>query len=403
MKKLFGQVSNELALKLLKWSEFFYSFLIILPIIVLLYQDKGITIGDFFLIQGLAGLASFVLEIPSGYLSDTCSRRKVLILGACVFLFSNVWLYVGYGFWDIAIAEMGFGFSAALFSGTKESYAYDLLKRMKQEKEFLKENGALNSYSQAASFIASAIGGFIYAYIGFNIVLIEAITATIALVCVFMLPELGEIKRVRTRDTNALADVMSVVKMSMKHPEIKWFIIFPSVFGAFTRILLWMIQPTMEAAGIAVALFGIFVGFNQFMRFIFSKYAHAIFNHFETKSLLKSICAAVFITFIVIPICINLPLGAWTYIMITFICIWPAIQKLCALIFSSFIHERIKSNERGTVLSVNSMVSAFFSTLAMILMDPILDTFGLSGATLIAGALFLLTLIPLKKVLNLAK
>ena len=92
--------------------------------IVVLYQNKGITVGDFFLIQGLSAMAAFVLEIPSGYLSDCFSRRKVLIFGAAIYLFAHAWLYGGYGFWDIAFAEILFGFAAALFSGTKESYAY---------------------------------------------------------------------------------------------------------------------------------------------------------------------------------------------------------------------------------------------------------------------------------------
>ena len=58
-------VSDETALRLLKWSEFFLMFMLIIPVAVLLYQDKGITLGDFFLIQGLFRIAAFALEIPS--------------------------------------------------------------------------------------------------------------------------------------------------------------------------------------------------------------------------------------------------------------------------------------------------------------------------------------------------
>ena len=403
MGKFWPTVSNKMALRLLKWSEFFYYFLVILPVIVVLYQNKGITVGDFFLIQGISALAAFVLEIPSGYLSDCFSRRKVLILGAAIYLFANGWLYAGYGFWDIAFAEMLLGFASALFSGTKESYAYDLLKRMGREKEFLKENGSLSSYCQAASFIASVIGGMLYAHIGNGILVVEAIAALIALVCVLLLPELGEVKRERKRGTSAVADIASVVKMSVKNPAIKWFILFPAIFGAFTKILLWLFQPTMEQVGIALSLFGIFVGFNQFMRFVFSKYADAIFKRFATSALLKFICAMIFLVFVAVVVCVNLPLGIWSYLLLVFIFLWPAIQKLCALIFSAFIHERIKSTERGTVMSVSSMAVAFFGMLAMMIMKPLLDAFGLTGATIIAGCAFLIMLWPLKKVLDIIK
>ncbi len=403
MSKFWPTVSNELALKLLKWSEFFYTFLLILPVIVLLYQNKGISVGDFFLIQGMSACAAFALEIPSGYLSDCFSRRKVIILGAAIYLFANGWLYSGYGFWDIAFAEIMLGFAAALFSGTKEAYAYDLLKRMGREKDFLKENGSLSSYCQAASFIASILGGILYSYIGDSILLVETFVALIALVCVLLLPELVEVKRKRKRGTSAFADIASVVKMSVKNPAIKWFIIFPAMFSAFTRIQLWSFQPTMEQTGIALSLFGIFVGFNQFMRLVFSKYADAIFNRFATATLLKFICAMIFLVFVLIVVCVNIPLGPWTYLMLMFIFLWPAIQKLCALIFSAFIHERIKSTERGTVISVSSMVSSFCSMLTMMTMKPLLDSFGLTGAIIIAGCAFLIMLWPLGRVLGFIK
>ena len=68
-------VSDETALRLLKWSEFFLMFMLIIPVAVLLYQDKGITLGDFFLIQGLFRIAAFALEIPSGFPTFSAGER----------------------------------------------------------------------------------------------------------------------------------------------------------------------------------------------------------------------------------------------------------------------------------------------------------------------------------------
>ncbi len=403
MKKFLPHVSDNVAIRLLKWCEFFYCFLIILPVILVLYQSKGISVGDFFLIQGLSRLATFAFEIPSGYLSDTFSRRKVLMLGAVVYLVANAWIYLGVGFWNIACAEMLLGLSMALFSGTKESYAYDLLKRMGREKEFLKENGSINSYAQAASFIASIAGGVLYSYIGDGILLIEIWAAVLALGCAAALPELVEIKRVRKKNTSVIRDVLSVVKMSVKHPEIKWFMIFPSMFGSFTLILMWMLQPVMESVGVAVALFGIFVGLNQFSRWVLARSADAIFTRLGAVRLLKVICVGIMVVFAAILLCLSLPLGAWTYVLVAFIVIGPALQKLCSLVFSSFIHERIKSTERGTVMSVDSMMMTAFNAAAMFAMKPLLDGYGIFTAVLVAACAFLIILWPLGKVIKIAK
>ena len=75
-----------------------------------------------------------------------------------------------------------------------------------------------------------------------------------------------------------MQDVAKIVKMSVKHPEINLFMLFPALFGAFTIVLLWILQPTMEDAGVAVALFGFFVGLNQFSRILFSKFAHSAYE-----------------------------------------------------------------------------------------------------------------------------
>lgn len=190
---------------------------------------------------------------------------------------------------------------------------------------------------------------------------------------------------------------------ALKHPAIKWFILFPAIFGAFTKILLWLFQPTLEQVEVALSLFGVFMGFNQFMRWVFSKYADAIFKRFATASLLKFICAMIFLAFVSIVVCVNLPLGIWSYFLLVFIFLWPAVQKLCALIFSAFIHERIKSTERGTVMSVSSMISAFFAMVLMIVMKTLLDIYGLTDATIIAGTAFLIMLLPLKKVLDIIR
>ncbi len=403
MKKLFPSVSDIAALRLLKWGEFFYCFLVILPIILVLYQSKGITIGDFFLIQGISRLATFALEIPSGYLSDTFSRRRVLIMGALAYLIGNVWLYVGYGFWDIAVAEILLGFAIALFSGTKESYAYDLLKRMGRSDDFLRENGSISAYAQAAGFVSSIAGGILYSYIGDGILLVEIAAAIIALICVMLLPELTEVKRVRRADTHIIADIMSVVKMSVRHPEIKWFMIFPSIFGSFTLILMWLLQPTMESVGVAVSLFGIFVGLNQFSRFILAKYSDAIFRRMGPARLLRAMCAFIALTFAAILVCLYLPLGIWTYALLAFIVLGPSAQKMSSLVFSSFIHARITSTERGTVLSVKSMMVTLCNAIAMFAMKPLLDGCGIFTAVLIAGVAFIAILYPLNKVLGITR
>ena len=378
-------------------------FLLLVPVATLLYQDKGITLGDFFMIQGLFRVSAFVLEIPSGYLSDVFSRKKVLFIGTIVWFVGNIGLFFAYGFWQIALAEMMFGFAMALFSGTKEAYAYDLLKRMNREKQFLKENGLITTYAQVSCFIATITGGVLYPIIGNWIIAIEAVMAFIAMICIFFLPELHEVRRKIAPESSPLKDVMKVVKVSVKHPEIKWFMLFPAMYGSFTIVLMWILQPIMETAGVVLALFGVFVGLNQFSRIIFSKFAHDIYEKMGEKNTLY-LC--VFAVISAIAACFG---ALWfenmiaIYLCCIVLAIVPAMQKMCSLIFSSLIHHRTTSSERGTVISVSGMYSTVLSGSMLMLMKPLLDGYGIYWTMSVTLFLTFTILWPLKKVLDIKK
>ncbi|MDR1207073.1 MAG: MFS transporter [Rickettsiales bacterium] len=392
-------VSDATALSLLKWGEFFIYFLMIVPIAVLLYQDKGVSVGDFFLIQGIFRVASFALEIPSGYLSDTFSRRKILILGALIWLAGNIGLFFAYGFWEIAICEILFGFSMALFSGTKEAYAYDLLKRSSREKQFLKEYGTITTFAQSAGFIAAIIGGTLYALIGNWVIAIEAFMAFLAVLCVVFLPELREVKRSITPESSPLRDLIGIVKMSVKHPEIKWFMLWPAIYASFTLVLMWILQPTMETVGVATALFGIFVAINQGSRIVFAKYAHKIYGILGPRKLLFSLIGILVLAIAAVFGTLHAGNMAVVYVLCVIIAIVPASQKLAGLVFNTYIHHRVKSSERGTVLSVSAMYNTLLTGGIMILMKPLLDGFGIEFAMAATLALLAVIIIPTKKIM----
>lgn len=392
-------VSDETALRLLKWSEFFLMFMLIIPVAVLLYQDKGITLGDFFLIQGLFRIAAFALEIPSGYVSDVFSRRKVLFIGALIWLAGNVGLYFAYGFWQIALCEMSFGFAAALFSGTKEAYAYDLLKRMKREKQFLQENGSIATYASTASFTATIAGGILYPVLGNGIIAVETVAALLAVICTFLLPELKEVRRKIAPESSPMQDVAKIVKMSVKHPEINLFMLFPALFGAFTIVLLWILQPTMEDAGVAVALFGFLWGLISFREFFSQSLPIRLMSGWESENTLLSVAAVVTAVAAVYGALLVKNM-AFVYLCCAVIAVVAAMQKMYALVFSSLIHHRTASSERGTVISVSSMYATMIQGGMLMLMKPLLDGWGIYWTMLVTLLLFATIWYPLQKILK---
>ena len=88
------------------------------------------------------------------------------------------------------------------------------------------------------------------------------------------------------------------------------------------------------------------------------------------------------------------------YAICGMVAIIPPVQTMCVLVFNDYIHTRIQSNERGTVLSVSAMFNMGISGVVLMGAKPLLNNFGLEMTTVIFLALIVLILIPLKKVLE---
>jgi MFS family permease len=373
------QMSVNTALWILRISQFCRMFLPALAIIILIYTGKGVTVGDFFLIQGIFRLAAFLLEIPSGYLSDRFSRRHVLLFGAVLHVLGFVVIALAYGFWQIILGEALLGIASALFSGTLEAYTYDLLKRNKTQSHFLKEMGSVSTWGSAAGFIGTIIGPEIYKLTGGNgnlLIWISALFAGFQFILCLILPELTEVVRKKQKNKSAFMDVIGITYHTMKNAKLRTLILFPSLFAAFTVVIFWMLQPVMELSNVPVYLFGIYIGLNQFSRILASKYAYKVCNLLgEIKTSMLSILALV-IGIVMSFIALHTSSMPVVYIAIGIMTLVPALHKLNDLQYNTLIHDDIDSKERGTVLSTRAMIATLFGSAMLSGTKYVYDAYG---------------------------
>ena len=400
MRKKYNDKSVKRGLTLLKIGWFCHNFMLVLPVIVLVYVQKGITVGDFFLIQGIFRLAAFVFEIPSGYMSDCFSRKRVMIAAAFFGFLGFATIAMAYGFWAIVLGEALLGIASALFSGTLEAYTYDLLKRNKTQKQFLKEFGRVTTFGGIASFVASILGGILFAYVGANGLLwIETFIASLAIFAFLFLPELLEVRRV-VKHKDAICDAISITTTTLKNPKLRNLILFPSLFGAFTIIMLWIMQPIMETAHVPVGLFGFYVGINQLAAVFFAKYAYKICDRFGEKNVSLLTVGALIMGIIMGLLATHTDSMVVVYIACAILAIIPAIHMLNNLQYNTLIHHSIKSTERGTVLSTRAMVSTVTGAVFLCVAKFLMDDFGI---TITLVCLFVATAILMWSLKNVSK
>jgi MFS family permease len=395
--RLFKTVSFGNVPMLLCLANFFKASMFILPVVVIVYQYKGLSVGDFFLVQGIFATAAFALEIPTGYIGDLFSRKKVICIAMGIYFIGYVVLFAFHGFWCVIVAEMLWGLTLALLSGTTEAYLYDVLKAKGEESTYMQVQSKVSSYECVGTCIATFTGGIIYNYFGADlIILLEVIFIFIGFCMVLFLPDLPDSKRIVEEGTSKWQDIMQISKNAVNQPYIKWMMLFPACFGTVTLVMFWSLQPLMEHNEVPVALFGIFIGLNQFFRIVSVRFLPKLFECMKMKHF--TVLIFVFLSFgsvliVTLPEINNLYL---TYAILLILGVIISSQVGLGVVSKTMINHKIESDERATVLSVGSMIAKVLNAAVMVAVKILIDGNGIGYMLIwIIPIVLLLTFISL--------
>lgn len=374
----------------------------IIPIAALLYIDKGATIGDLFLIQGIWGVSIFFLEIPTGYVGDLFSRKWVVAFSFFLAILAFLLVGFGYGFWILLISELLLGLAWALYSGTAEAYYHDLLKCRHKEGKLHKKLAKLESFSMLSLTVSTLLAGFVYGWFGANFcAFLTAAFCLAGFLIVCFLPDIKESRRIVQAEVSKVQDIINISKYTVKHPEIKWLILFPAFFGALTFVLMWGLQPVMVEKNIPSFVFGFVVGFNMFCRTGWAHFSAILLEKIKLRKMARVLFYVLCIGAVASIAVMSVTNIFSIYILLALMAIASASQIAVEIITSTFIHHRIRSDERSTVLSVKSMVCMLMSGALMICLKPLLDGVGAQETFVICSLILIGTFVSMKKLLKL--
>ena len=367
--------------------------LFFLPVVMLFYGHKGLGMGDFFLIQGIFSLSVFVLEIPTGYIGDLFSRKNTLIIGTIIWIIGYlIWIF-GDGFWAVLGGELTFAVALSLISGTVEAYLYDLLKKRHKEGIFHKKYAKMEMLSNLTLTIATLTGAFIYQFMGATVPLwLSIFLLVIELIILSLLPDVPESKRTVADNKSKWQDILDISKYATKHPEIKWLMLFPAIYGTLTLVLMWGLQSVMIAKALPIFVFSLVMGLNAFARTFWSGVSGKILEKINLSGIIK------LESFLIIIASVGACLSEYAPTWAVYICLILMVFGSSSVVLSKMstavlINHRIKSDERATILSVNSMVRRVFCAFGMIALNPLFDTIGVGQTFMVSSFLLIPILI----------
>lgn len=372
----------------MKWNvRKFYAFEIVatclffLPVIVLFWQENGLSMTQIMILQSIYALSTIILEIPSGYLADRYGRKTTLVISS-ILLVIGISLYsISHEFTNFILAEIVWGAGLAFLSGADSAFLYDTLKENNKEKYYKKIKGNANFYAFLAMSVGSIIGGFI-AEISYRATFYFMIPFIALLIPITI--SMKEAKRKKLiYKKGYIHDIKEIFLKNIFYNKKVFFIILFSTVLLGINWAAWTLgQPYMQKTGIEIKYFGIIYAMFSGVAALSAKYSEEIEKKIGAKY-------SLFLIALLIPLAYFL-LGSITLpLSFGFIFILQFVWGFSDTVTSDYINRETPSRIRATVLSISSMSMRIFYSLIGIVIGLIFDSKGAKETYFI---LFLLTL-----------
>lgn len=375
--------------KLLALISFIKQLHLFFPIVILIYQAKGVGIGDYFLAQGIYLWAMVFMEIPSGYFGDLFSRRLNLAFSAFLYVLGCVVWLLGYGFWPILAGELLFGFGDAFSSGTQDAYIYDLAKQYKKKNLFHRILSKQMSVEKTGFFCAACSGAFVFYFLGANGTIIATMCCYLtAFVLYFALPEVKVEKRL-LKNKNPLADIFGVFFKSLKNNELQLLILAYTLLTGSMAVFHWGLQPLMVEKQVPIYMFSLVTGAALLAWTFWSAIAGRLLDKIAFRGVVWFSWGLFALAYLLTIIVCLTSSDKLIYVLLPLIAFLGGNRELSGIASSTLINHRIKSNERSTVLSVRGFCSSIFKGAILIAFKPLSDYLGIDQAFFWAPLLLL--------------
>jgi MFS family permease len=124
-----------------------------------LYFESRLSAAEAILLYVVADMATTLLEVPSGYMSDRLGRRRTLLAAAVTYVLATALLVVSDSFALFALANVLLGAAWAFASGTDTSLLYESLKAEGRADEVEAQELKAWRFSFAALALSALTGG----------------------------------------------------------------------------------------------------------------------------------------------------------------------------------------------------------------------------------------------------
>ncbi|HPX27390.1 MAG TPA: MFS transporter, partial [Treponemataceae bacterium] len=153
-------------MKLLKFYlfSFFEGFVPVYPVYLIMFTERGFSLMDVSILMMFWALPVVILELPTGFLADLWSKKKMMVIGMVLkalgfflWLVSGSFLFAVLGFFCWAVQE-------SFCSGSRQALLYEAVTHENVSISYEKAAGICSMIEMAGIAFAMITGGILYAY-----------------------------------------------------------------------------------------------------------------------------------------------------------------------------------------------------------------------------------------------
>lgn len=151
-------MSLERNARLYPWFRAVFSAHFWLPVFFLYFSSR-FSLADVLRLEAIYYVAVVILEVPSGYVSDTMGRRPTLLIATIAIAVAHGLFFFGNHFVAFALAQVCLATGLAFNSGTDTSFLYDTLVGLGSEDDFADWEARAVNRAFLGGAVAAVCGG----------------------------------------------------------------------------------------------------------------------------------------------------------------------------------------------------------------------------------------------------
>lgn len=362
-------MNSRLDFNIIKYNTalFLRSIMLLTPVLLLFYQENGLTAKHLFFFQGIFYLTSILSEVPVGYISDLISRKIVLIISFCLYLTMLVFWFNFSGYYVILFGEILFAISKVMMDNAMPGYLYDYLNNNDKPQSMVKHYGYLNFYLALGTAVGAVLGTYLYAKFGSGkLILTEIMFIVISIFLVLSLPKIKSNSKLNLPFYNKIKEFCATAKGLYTNNSIKWHVMYSGFLTSLSILFAISFQPLMQNALFPVFMYGVVAFSNHGIRALSGIVAGKWLRNFDIRKLIKPLFVMYTIAFLFVFLAMKVVNFSVITCIIFLLCLIIGVQLIFTILHVSRLQKFVQTDSRGNLMSVNNFVSRFLAAAILI-------------------------------------